>query len=242
MNWRCSFLRRKFVPYLEGGISPRQAARLEKHLADCPGCGNLFQRVRAGHRAGRQFGRVGPEIGQCPLDFEELRADIGATLIRRGRPVRTEGNILHALTAPLAARALIALVLALAVLLVLSNRKTPWRADDRVAISSHAREFRDFTPLRITDFSSNTKSAIVTEGFVRDVYFDEQEKTLHIKLVEIQQRSEPFVICEIRSPGGMTIPREGSRVRVYGSARYDSQPGRGWNEVNPVINIDVLKR
>lgn len=40
----------------------------------------------------------------------------------------------------------------------------------------------------------------------------------------------------------MAIPREGSRVRVYGMARYDSQPGRGWHEVNPVMKIDVLKR
>jgi len=107
---------------------------------------------------------------------------------------------------------------------------------------SKAREYRDFTPLRITDFSSNTKSPVVTEGFVRDVYFDREEKTLHIKLVDVQQKAEPFVICEIPSPGGMTIPRGGSHVRVYGVARYDSQPGRGWNEVNPVVNIDLLKR
>lgn len=242
MKGRCLFLRRRFVPYLEGRISPREAERLEKHLADCRECGELFTRLRAGHQAGRQFGRVGPEIGQRPPDFKELRADIGATLNRRGMPVRTGGNILYALTTPLAVRALIALVLALSVLLVLSNRKTLWRADDRVAISSNAREFRDFTPLRITDFSSNTKSPIVTEGFVRDVYFDKEEKTLHIKLVDVQQKAEPFVICEILSPRGMAIPREGSRVRVYGMARYDSQPGRGWHEVNPVMKIDVLKR
>jgi hypothetical protein len=242
MKGRCLFLRRIFVPYLEGGISPREAERLEKHLADCRECGELFTRLRAGHQAGRQFGRAGPETGQRPPEFKELWADIDATLNRRGMPVRTGKNILHALTTPLAVRAVIALVLALSVLLVLSNRKTLWRADDRAVISSNAREFRDFTPLSITDFSSNTKSSIVTEGFVRDVYFDEQEKTLHIKLVEIQQKSEPFVICEIRNPGGMAIPREGSRVRVYGTARFDSQPGRGWNEVNPVMNIDVLKR
>jgi hypothetical protein len=242
MNCRCLFLRRRFVLYLEGGISPRQAERLEKHLADCRDCGELFTRLRAGHQAGRQFGRVGPEIGQRPPEFEELRADIGATLNRRGMPVRTKGNILHALTTPLAVRALTALVLALSVLLVVSNRKTLWRADDGAAILSNARELRDFTPLRITEFASNTKSPVVTEGFVRDVYFDKQEKTLHIKLVDVQQKAEPFVICEILSPGGIAIPREGSRVRVYGMARYDSQPGRGWHEVNPVMSIDVLKR
>jgi hypothetical protein len=241
MKGRCLFLRRRFVPYLEGGISSCEAARLEKHLAGCRECGEFFTRLRAGHQAGRQFGRVGPEIGQRPPDFEELRADIGATLDRRSLPVRTGGNILHPLTTPLTVRALIALALALPVLLVLSNRIMLRRGGERAAMSSKARESRDFTPLRIKDFSSNTRSHVVTEGFVRDVYFDREEKTLHIKLVDVQQKAEPFVICEILSPGGMAIPREGSRVRVYGMARYDSQPGRGWHEVNPVMNIDVLK-
>jgi len=31
-------------------------------------------------------------------------------------------------------------------------------------------------------------------------------------------------------------------VRVYGTARYDAQPGRGWHEVNPVLTLAVLKR
>ena len=242
MNCRCLFLRRKFVPYLEGGISSRQAERLEQHLADCRECGEFFTRLRAGHQAGRQFGRVGPEIGRRPPDFEELQADIGKTLNRRGVPVRTGGTFLHALTTSFAVRALFALALALSFLLLHSNRITLWRANGRAAMPSKAREYRDFTPLRITDFSSNTKSPVVTEGFVRDVYFDREEKTLHIKLVDVQQKAEPFVICEIPSPGGMTIPREGSHVRVYGMARYDSQPGRGWNEVNLVVNIDLLKR
>jgi hypothetical protein len=241
MNWRCSFLRRRFVPYLEGWIPPRQAARLEKHLAVCPECGNLFQRVRAGHHAGQQFSRLGPEIDRRPPEFEELRAGISAALARRGRRVRNVGNILDALATPLVVRVLIVLVLAQAVLLVMSNRTKLLRDGARAVITSNALEFRDFTPLRITEFPSNTKSRVVTEGYVHDVYFDEEEKTLHIKLVEIQQESEPFVICEIRSPVGVMIPREGSRVRVYGTARYDSQPGRGWNEVNPVINIHVLK-
>jgi hypothetical protein len=31
-------------------------------------------------------------------------------------------------------------------------------------------------------------------------------------------------------------------VRIYGVARYDGQPGRMWYEVNPVLNIALLKR
>jgi hypothetical protein len=242
MNCRCLFLRRKFVPYLEGGIPPRQAERLNRHLSGCRECGEFLTRLRAGHQAGRQFGRVGPEIARRPPDFEELGADIRGVLNGRGIPERTGRSVLHALTTSLAVRAFIVLALALSFFLLHSNRIILWRAGGKAAMPSKARDFRDFIPLRITDFSSNTKSSVVTEGFVRDVYFDREEKTLHIKLVDVQKKEEPFVICEILSPGRMTIPREGSRVRVYGMARYDSQPGRGWNEVNPVMNIDVLKR
>jgi hypothetical protein len=227
------------VPYFEGEVSPRQAKRLEKHFAVCRECEDLLKRLRAGHQAGQQFGRLGPEIRQSPPEFGKLWAAMGTSLERRGTRA---GTFLRAPSTALAVGGLITLVLASAAFLVLSTRKIQWRAGAGAAVSSIAREFRDFTPLRITDFPSNTKSHIVTEGFVRGVYFDKEEKTLHIKLVEIQKNSAPFVICEVRSPGGMAIPREGSRVRVYGMANFDAQPGRGWNEVNPVMNIDVLKR
>jgi hypothetical protein len=99
----------------------------------------------------------------------------------------------------------------------------------------------DFYPLRIPDLASNTRPRIVTEGYVRDVRIDEEERTLHFKLAEIPQGADPYIVCEIMSPIRMTLPREGSRVRVYGVARYDGQPGREWHEVNPVLNIAVLK-
>jgi hypothetical protein len=230
MSWRCSFLRRRFVPYLEGEVPQREAKRLGKHLAGCPECGELFERLRVGHQAAQQFARLNLETGRRPPEFGELWTRFRATLIRRG------------LSTSIAVRALVVLVLALSALLVMSNRKTLWQAREKAVIAENAREFRNFTPLRIAEFPPKTASPVVTEGFVRGVYFDEEEKTIHIKLVELQQKSEPFVICEIRSPGRMAIPQEGNHVRVYGISRYDSQPGRGWNEVNPVTNIDILKR
>ena len=227
------------MSYLEGGLPPGEAERLEKHLGHCRRCDEVLARLRAGHEAGRQFGRIGPEIGQRPPAFEELRPAAAAIRDGRGLPA---GAFLRALTTPLAVRVLITLMLAQSALLVVSYRKTLWHPGGRAAMSFISGEIQDFTPLRITEFSPDTKSPVVTEGIVRDVYFDKEENTLHIKLVEIQQKSEPFVICEVRSPAGMAIPREGSRVRVYGMARYDSQPGRGWNEVNPVMTIALLKR
>jgi len=242
MSYRCYLLRRKFVPYLEGGLPPREAGRIEEHLAGCRTCGERLTTLRAGHQAGRQFGRLGPDIGHRPPEFEEIWAAIGATLDRRGGPARAGGNLLQTLSTPLAVRVLLALVLAQSVLLVVSNWRTFRPANEVVAQSPDVRGLRGFTPVRIPEFSANSQFQIVTEGFVQDVYFDEQERTLHIKLVEAPNKPEPFVICEVRNLGDVIIPRQGNRVRVYGTARYDAQPGRGWHEVNPVLTLAVLKR
>ncbi|MEK6406526.1 MAG: hypothetical protein AABN34_06145 [Acidobacteriota bacterium] len=33
----------------------------------------------------------------------------------------------------------------------------------------------------------------------------------------------------------------GSRVRVYGVSRYDSQDNHNWYEVHPVLNIELVR-
>ena len=218
MNILCFFLRRKFVPYLDGGLRPDQAGRLEKHLAGCRQCEDLIARIRAGHEAARRFGRLSPDASPRLPEFEEIWA-------RRPSSSR--------LSPALAVPALLAVAAGLAVILVVSGRPTA---------SRDIRAGRGFTPLAIREFAMNSRNRIVTEGFVHNVYYDEQERTLHIKLVEGLQDPEPFVICEIRDVRGLTIPQQGSRVRVYGMARFDAQPGRGWHEVNPVMNIAVLNR
>jgi hypothetical protein len=227
MNVRCLFLRRRFVPYLEGGLQPSQAGRLEKHLAGCRECADLIARIRAGHQAARRFSRRLPDPSPRLPEFEEIWA-------RRPSVAR--------LSPALAAPALLAVVAGLAVLLVVSGRTTASRSREGSIASRDIQAGREFTPLAIREFATNSRSRVVTEGFVHKVYYDEQEQTLHIKLAEGPQDPDPFVICEIRDVRGLTIPQEGSRVRVYGAARFDAQPGRGWHEVNPVMNIAVLNR
>jgi hypothetical protein len=242
MTARCFFLRRRFVLYLEGELPPDARERIRSHLVRCRDCRELFARVQAGHDAGREFGRTGQDIRERPPEFEELRARTGGLTGRRGLHQATWRRLPALLAARPAVQILVVFSLALSVLLVLANRKTPGGVDGRALFSANAPRGPGYTPLTIAAFEPNTKSPVVTEGLVRGVYFDEQEKTLHIKLVEPGEKAEPFVICEVRSPGRMAIPQEGNRVRVYGMARFDPQPGRGWNEVNPVTNIDILKR
>jgi hypothetical protein len=241
MSPRCYFFRRKFPIHLENKMTATEAKRLELHLARCRPCGDLYARIQAGDRIGREFARLGPVLVPPPPEFEAVRAKIIPNPDAADRAVRFRMNPLRALATPLGAGILVVLVFIQAALLVLSNRKTIFPGQDP-GILSGARTYAGFHSLRIPEFPANTKTNVFTEGFVRQVYYDEEEKTIHLILVERAQNSEPFVICEIRRPGGMTIPREGARVRVYGTARFDAQPGREWHEVNPVLDVAVLKR
>jgi len=242
MRYRCFFLRRRFVAYLEGGVAPGKTKLIERHLGACRECDELLVRLRSGHEAGRQFGRLASDSGHRPPEFEEIWAATDAMLDRPGRPARAGGKLLQALSTPLAVRVLIVLVLTQAVLFVVSLRKMPSRVTAGAVRTEGGPMLQGYAPVRIAEFASNSEFRVVTEGFVQAVYFDEHERTLHIKLVETLQKQEPFVICEVRNLGDVIIPRQGDRVRVYGTARYDAQPGRGWHEVNPVLTLAVLKR
>jgi hypothetical protein len=215
----CLLVRRRLLPYLEDALDARAAAGLERHLAACDGCAQVLARLRSGHEAGRSFGRLAPTAPARLPRFEEVRAERPA--FRRPFPAA-------AVPATLA----LAVLLAAAVLFTARTR----------AVRPPKPATGPFTELAISDFETGLDSRVVTEGFVQNVYFDEEERTLHIKLAESPLGQGPFVICEVRDARGLDVPAVGSRIRVYGRSRYDAQPGRGWHEVNPVMQIAVLNR
>jgi hypothetical protein len=219
MSLSCVLQRRRLSPYLQGELGSRAAAGLDRHLARCRRCSELLSRLKVGHEAGRSFGRLGPASPARLLSFEAIQA---------GRRARRSPSPFVVLTAGLAA------VAGLVAIVVVTGRSPGVRAG-RASSGS-------FTEMSIRDFGSRARSRVVTEGYVQNVYYDEQEQSLHIKLAESLRCPGPFVICEVRDARGLTIPAAGSRIRVYGTARYDGQPGRGWNEVNPVLEIAVLNR
>lgn len=239
--WRF-YLRRKFVPYLEGELPPPEAERLETHLRDCEKCRTMFVQLRAGHQLARQLRPIPPDSAHRPPEFETMMADADETTLRRSKLARVLESGLDTLTTPRVALALAVLVVVLSALLAVSNRRILFGERNGVSAKLTALDFSRFRSLSIPELQSNTLPHIATEGYVRDVRVDSEEKTLHFKLAEIPQGPGPFVVCEIIGPSGIAVPREGSRVRVYGVARYDAQTGRKWNEVNPVLNIAVLKR
>jgi hypothetical protein len=227
MSLRCLFLQKRFVPYLEGALTGREAGRLDRHLAGCRECRELFARVRSGHSAGRRFGRLGQDPGSRPPEFEKIWEGMVADPGGRLSAGRASSSTVRPIFRPRLVAGLLALLVVPAVIFVAFLRRPSGR---------------DYRPLSIRDFAGNSHGRVVTEGFIHKVYFDEEERTLHIKLVETPHAPGPFVICEVRDSRGLTVPQEGSRIRVYGTARYDAQPGRGWHEVNPVMDISVLKR
>lgn len=227
MSLACFLARRRFPPYLDGLLPPGPAARLERHLGRCARCAELFSRVRAGHAAGRSFGRLAPAPPDRLPSFAEIRA--GQTRSRTLSPA-------------LLAQALLAAAAGLVVLIAVIGRHPAAGGRAGAIGPAEITPAGAFTRLAIRDFGMGSRSQVVTEGYVQSVHYDEQERSLHIKLAESPLDPGPFVICEVRDARGLTIPEAGSRVRVYGRARFDAQPGRGWNEVNPVMEIAVLNR
>ena len=232
-------LRRKFVPYLEGELQPRDVKRVEEHLLGCTWCRAVLVRLRAGHQMAQELRQFRPDI-EHP-QFEAAMAGAGGTSFARRARSLTWGSWLDSLATPRVVEVLTVLVVAQLALLVLSNRSVLFGARHRIAVKPVALNWSEFRQLSIPELKSNTQPHVAAEGFVSDVHTDEEEGTVHFKLAQNPQRPGPFVICEIMSPQ-MEVPREGSHVRVYGVARYDAQTDRKWNEINPVLNIATLKQ
>ncbi len=228
MSPLCLRSRRRVLASLEGELRPAASRRLERHLARCGSCRRRLARLKAGLEAGRSLGRFGSVAPSRLPSFEEIRDG----LARAGVPA----------SPAVAWPALLTVVAGLAAIVLLAGRG-PARHPESESLGPASIEAPGpFARLAIREFGTASTSRVFTEGFVQDVYFDKTERSLHIKLAESPRDPGPFVICEVLDVRGLTIPQTGSRIRVYGTARYDGQPGREWHEVNPVMQIAVLNR
>jgi len=236
-------LRRRFLPYLDNELPPAEAKRVEEHLRACASCRAEFAALRAGHRMAARLGEPGTPGESRPPAYEAPEAGRAVPALRRLRRAgRRWADRLAPLASPVVIQGMMALVLVLGAVFAVTGRRMTVGERAALLARSSVLTIADYHPLRIPELATNTRPYIATEGYVRDVYLDPEERTLHFKLVEAAQGTEPFVVCEILSSAGMAVPEEGNRVRVYGVARYDGQPGRGWYEVNPVLDFLVLKR
>lgn len=228
-------LRRRFIPYLEGGLEAESVRRVERHLMECEGCRDLFVRLRAGHQMAQRLERLLPGRNEV-LEFGELATRLKSSTATWSS--RWQGWT-ERLATPRAVTALAALVIVQLVLLVVSNRGVLLGERSRVSVNSGALNLSEFRLLSVNDLKSNTQPHVAADGYVYDVHTDAEEGTVAFRLVETPNGPSQFVVCEIITP--MAAPRNGEHVRVYGVARYDAQSDRKWYEVNPVLNIAQLR-
>ena len=237
MSCRRTGPRRRFLPHLEGRLGPRRARRLENHLRRCPDCRAEYERLREGHHLAQRLSALSPAEAPASPDLESFMAG-GAEPGPRGWLRRRWSEVL---TRPRIV-AVLAVIVALQMGgLLISGRGSRAANRGAAALRPSALDVSRFQAVRIADLPANTLPHVATEGFVRNVRVDPQEKTVHFVLAQNPEGPGPVVICEIMNPAGIPVPREGARVRVYGVARYDAQAGRNWHEINPVLDIDVLE-
>jgi hypothetical protein len=232
-------LRRRLVPFIEGQLAPRTREKLERHLRRCPECRVEWARLQEGHRLAQRLSAFPPAHESSAPGYEALES-------RHGKGHRGGGwfwqRWFDVLTMPRVVPVLAAIVVLQLALLLVSNRTALTQGRGGAAAKPAALDISRFRTVSIADLSTNTLPHVATEGYVRDVRIDQEEKTLHFILAQNPEGPGPFVVCEIMGSWGFAVPQAGSRVRVYGVARYDAQAGRNWHELNPVLDIAVLKR
>ncbi len=235
MTVRKTHDRSKFLPYLEGGLPPAETEKLASHLETCARCRAEFAALRDGHTwalklkdaAGDMAGiPSGPLTDFAPASTSPSRSRWMGPFPRLAASAGTR-----------AVWILGAIVLVQFVLLAATNfDRLSGRRNEAPQM-----DFSSFRALTIQEVPSNTEPHIVTQGYVQEVWQDAHEDTLHFKLVADPHDPGAFVVCEILASSRIAAPRQGNFVRVYGISRYDAQQGREWHEVNPVLNLAVLK-
>jgi Putative zinc-finger len=232
-------LRRKLLPYIEGELNEKDVKQVERHLLDCGLCRDLLLRLRAGHQMAQSLSAQVPDSDHFS-GFEAMLASVRKES-SRSRRLWAWHDWVDRFATPGVLGALTVVLVAQLALLVVSNRDVLFGQHTSVTVKTSALQLNDFHLLSLAEVKFNTEPRISTEGYVKDVHRDGEEGTLAFKLVANPQGHGPFVVCEIMSPIKMPAPQDGSYVRVYGVSRYDAQADRKWYEVNPVLDIAVLK-
>jgi hypothetical protein len=237
--WRMD-LWRNFSLYLNGEIAPLKIKRIENHLLDCGSCRARLARVRSGHRFAQAAPRFKPQRDpwaaiEAAIDKEQNRAQAGALAQPIPAPVA-----LHPMLRPSFMIVMTAVVILVCGLLIASNNRTFFNKQSRASHPSDVFDEREFHTVSIADMERTTKPHVMAEGYVSEIRIDDEDGDLRFKLVDSLQESGPFIICEIIDPIKLAPPTVGSRVRVYGVSRYDSQENHNWYEVHPVLNIEVV--
>lgn len=234
-------LKRSFAAYVNGELSPRAVKRLEDHLLDCGECRTSLARIRGGHHLASQLPFAEPQHDdwgaiERAIDADEAQPVACASAAPRRRAYR-RGSWAR----PEVSLAAVAIAVVLLLLLLATNLHR-FRERETRLMASDAVNLGEFHLVSIADLERSSKPHVVTEGYVSEVRVNDEDGDLSFKLVDDLSRPGPFVVCEIIDPIRIDPPAVGSRVRVYGVSRFDSQVDHQWYEVHPVLNIEAVRR
>jgi putative zinc finger protein len=226
-------LQRRFSLYVNGELEPSAVTRIEDHLLDCGSCRTRLAHLRNGHRLAEQLPRFTPRSDP----WAAIEAAIDAPRPSSRRPADALGRETGLKPGfALAAISLIALVGAL-----LITYGTRFSEEERAEpVVAEALDLSQFHLVSIAGIAQNKRPHVVAEGFVSEVTAG-ANGDFKFRLVDDLDSPGPFIVCEIIDPIRLAAPLVGSRVRVYGVSRYDSQPNHNWHEVHPVLNIEVVR-
>ncbi|MFY9607458.1 MAG: zf-HC2 domain-containing protein [Blastocatellia bacterium] len=234
---RCSRidLRRKFSLYVNGELEPGAVKRIEDHLLDCGSCRTRLAHLRNGHRLAQQLPRFTPRSDPWAAIEAAIIAPESSASQPRVAAARWRGLGLN----PGFALATISVIALIGALLIAYGTRAPGEGPAESLVAD-ALDLSQFQMVSIAGIEQNQKPHVVAEGFVSEVIADD-DGDLRFRLVDDLGKPGPFIVCEIIDPIRVRTPSVGSRVRVYGVSRYDSQPNHNWYEVHPVLNIEVIR-
>ncbi|HEX8169895.1 MAG TPA: zf-HC2 domain-containing protein [Thermoanaerobaculia bacterium] len=211
--WRFD-VRRNLFRYADGAASPRVVDKVERHLLDCVHCRATVMRLRGA----RTLLRGLPQLDAPMLNVRALRT---RGLAAAKKPVHTWPKRLAADFGIASAFFLVFAVL--------------WA--HAASARASRRDWSSFRPIAIAELRDTSDPHVITEGIVAGMVGERDENgSARFKLADPNHRDR-FVVCEILD-ANMRVPKDGTRVRVYGVSRYDSRPEHRWFEIHPVLRIE----
>lgn len=215
-------LQRNMVPYLHGRLDSESVIVMEVHLADCKSCQSRLQDLQ----------QTDALMQQLPKNSAgDLWAGIERAIAEPRKPLlRLEHRKVWAISAVAGG-----MVLLLAILVYENGGFLPH--SDRAM----AKDSEEFQEIALSDFASTDLPHVSTVGYVSEVRQDETDGDLVFKLVDNLKQPKHFIICEIIPAIKMDAPPPGTRIRVSGVHRFDSEAEHQWFEIHPVLNIEQVR-
>jgi hypothetical protein len=217
-------LHRLFPLYLDRAASPKIVARIERHLLGCGECRARLVRLRDAKSLLENVRplEAPPFVWSAATPVAALPSPSQSGDWRRRTP-----NIVRRFAADAAIAASLFLVFTLLYTHAASAR-------------SRLFDLSEFRPIALRSVSQNTDPHVIVQGVVSPIKGDFEEENRRFRLADPHD-PRAFVVCELLDGDPQSMPKAGTRVRVWGVTRYDSNPDHRWFEIHPVLKVEVVR-